>query len=264
MKNKTSLNQEGSVVQILLAVVVVVVVAVVGVFAWKNMKKNADDVSSDLGSKLASAKCDYDDKDLCKFFTSYKEHKSYKLVMTTTTAEGQQSTSTIEAEGHDKTHMTMSGSGMNIETITIGKTIYTKAANGTWWKQTLDDKKLEETKKDVGTPELKEPSKDEPEAQKTQYKKIGKEPCGKLECFKYQVIQSSDSSTTEYIWFDTKDYQMRRSTSESSEGKSEMVYTYEDVKISEPSPVKELGPNQYLMPGQSEPTTMPDMSQYQM
>ncbi len=263
MKNKTSLNQEGSVVQILLAVVVVIVVAVIGVFAWKNMKKNAGDAAGDLASKLASAKCDYDDKDLCKFFTSYKDHKTYKMVMKTT-SEGKESTSVIEAEGHNKTHMTMTSSEMNFETITIDKTTYTKAANGTWWKQVAKENKTEADTTQPTEVKLEEPKKDAPEAEKTQYKKIGKEACGKLQCFKYQVIDPNSADTTQFIWFDTKDYQIRRMTTESANSKSEIEYSYETVKVSEPSPVKELAPNQYLIPGQSEPTTMPDMSQYQM
>lgn len=263
MKKNNFMDQKGSVVHVLLIVFVVVTVAAIGLFAWKNMKKNANEVSGDLTSKLASAKCDYDDKDLCKFFTSYKEHKSYKMTLKNTPkAEGVESTSIIESEGTDKTHMTMNGDGISIETITIGKSTYTKATDGIWWKQTIkEDTPKQEQAPDITSTKLDEPTNNEPEAQKTQYKKVGKEACGKLECFKYQVIDPGAEDTTQFIWFDTKDYQIRKMVTENSGAKAEMEYSYENVKISEPSPVKELGPNQYLMPGQSEPTTLPTMPQ---
>lgn len=261
MKQVLKTDQRGSVVAIIVAVIAVVAVAGIGYFAWSNTKKNAENATGSIASKLAEAKCEYDDKDLCKFFTSYKEHKNYKVTGKTVSGE-EESTSVIKAEGKDKTHMTVSGGGLNMETITIGKTTYTKGADGTWWKQTSDDTKLEEGKSESEEIELVEPT--EAETSMIEYKKIGKEKCGDLECLKYEVIDPKSSDTTQYIWFDTKDYQIRRMTIESPDGSSDMTYSYEDVKVTEPSPVKELGPNQYLVPGQSEPTTMPDMSQYQM
>jgi hypothetical protein len=93
----------------------------------------------------------------------------------------------------------------------------------------------------------------------TTYKNLGTEACEKLTCYKYQVIDTGVPDDTQYIWFDNKDYQLRRTRYEGKDGSvSESTYSYNKFNITVPSPVKELGKNQYLVPGDAEPQTMPD------
>jgi outer membrane lipoprotein-sorting protein len=146
--------------------------------------------------------------------------------------------------------------------ITIDKTVYTKAGD-TWYKQTAestDKNTTDDFKIDFEDPE----DESTPEEDKTTYKSLGKEACGNLNCFKYEVIDPEQADQKNFIWFDDKDYQLRRSRTETPDGASEMTFEYDNVNIGEPSPVQELGPNQYIIPGQTEPSTIPTAADYGM
>jgi outer membrane lipoprotein-sorting protein len=72
---------------------------------------------------------------------------------------------------------------------------------------------------------------------------LGKEACGKLTCFKYQVIDSTAPATTQYLWFDTKDYMMQRWSFKDANSSSDMVFTYQAVTIKAPSTVHDFDAN---------------------
>jgi Tfp pilus assembly protein PilV len=221
-----------------LILIVVVVVGVIGFAGWRVMSKNktastGNAVTDAVARITASKEClkDYNDKDLCKFLSSWNINKKFKTE-TTSTTDGKTTTSALAVDG-DNSSIKLSGD-VSMEVITIGDTTYTKAGT-TWWKQTA--------------------KKAEPQ---TKYERIGKEACGNLTCFKYKVVDPKDTDTTQHIWFDTKDYLIRKTLTESKDGsKSESVFSYDNVSVTVPSPVKELGPNQYIVPGQSEPQTLP-------
>lgn len=262
MKTQSNSRERGfGHIGLILAVVGVLVVG--GLVAWRFLGANdnkasvADKAAESIAQQVAQAKCDYDDKDICKFFTSWKLHTNYKMVGTTTDSEsGTNSSFTYEIDG-DNTHSVMTGEFAS-EIISVGKrTTYTKAADGTWWKQTLPETNDPQTPVGESKPEFEEPTTDDQtDAPKSTYKSLGKEACGSLTCFKYQITDPSTSDIS-YIWFDDKDYQLRRSLTESSTGKSDYTYSYSNVTVKAPATFKELGPNQYLMPGASEPTTIP-------
>lgn len=244
-----------------LIIVIVIVLAIggVGYFVYnKNKSNNSDgDGTVDLAAvqeAVKNAKCDYDDKDLCKFFASFKAQPYYTMT-SVHEANGETTTMTIMAEGNDKTYVKSEG-GMSYEMITIGKTTYTRAADGTWWKQTGQEGNAASNPQSDLAVDFDEP--ESTEVAQTRYKKLGKEPCGNLTCFKYQEVNPDGSSITTYLWFDDKDYQLRRMLSEGDGTKSDATFSYDKVNIKEPNPVKELGPNQYLIPGESEPRTIPD------
>lgn len=256
MKTLISNDQRGiGHLGLILAVVVVLGIGGVGYFVYnKNKNSSLSTADSAVQEALKNAKCEYDDKDLCKFFASYKVQK-YFTINTVSEADGKKTNMLIKTEGSDKSYMKIDGE-TPYEVVTIGKTIYTKATSGTWWKQvTAETDSTTANLQDDAKTDFEEPS--TTESSKTTYKKIGKEKCDNLTCFKYQQIEPNDPSTTTYLWFDDKDYQVRRTQTTSSDSTSDSTYSYAKVSISEPTPVKELGENQYLMPGASEPTTLP-------
>ncbi len=241
------LDQRGS--HALVVVLIVVVVAVVGAVGWyvfNKQKKSTNGSVTDL-VKQSATKCDSEDKDICKFFASWKDNKYYS-VDTTTTAAGQTSTMKMQYVATDKYHFVTTGEGA-MEIITIGNDTYTKSGD-TWYKQTQKKDDTTTKLKDETTTDFKEPTTDQASTQAPTYKLIGKEACGKLTCFKYQVVDPNAKDTTEYIWFDTKDYQLRKESTQTGDTKSESTFSYDKVEINVPSPVKELGPNQVVVPGQ--------------
>jgi hypothetical protein len=258
--HKLRSNDQRGFSPIILIVVVLVLVGAVGYLGFKALSKNGslgDAVANKAASIAASQECmkEYNDNDLCKFLSSWSANQKFK-VESSTTSEGQTSKSTMTIDG-DKTYMKMDGE-YAMEVITIGDTTYTKAGD-TWWKQTA--KKAEDTDATVDKDDFKfeDPKDDTEEKDLTTYVKEGKEACGKFNCFKYKVVDPEDTESTEYIWFDDKDYLIRRTLSEDKDGmKNESVFSYDNISVKVPSPVKELGENQYIMPGQSEPQTMPD------
>ena len=235
---------------VVLVLLVVVILGAIGFVGWRVMNsKNSNSVTETV--KQAVAKCTYSDKDLCKFITNFKASKYY-TVKSSVTSEGKTSTGTMQYVSPNRTYVKSEGD-YSYEIITIDKTTYTKAGN-TWYKSVAKpNSNTPDTKVDFDEP------KDVTTAQET-YKKIGEEACGNLKCFKYEVIDKNNTTTKEFIWFDTKDYQLRKTRSEGPGADvSESTFSYDKVTINEPSPVKELKEGEYLMPGATEPTTMPNL-----
>jgi hypothetical protein len=87
MKN-TLHNQRGAGHLALIAGIVVV--AVVAATGWWVLSKNKDETKSpnsslnqEVATALKNAKCEYDDKDLCKFFTGWKLNDTYSITTDT-------------------------------------------------------------------------------------------------------------------------------------------------------------------------------------
>lgn len=233
-------------VGMIVAIVVIIVAGGVGWWVWdQNQSKTPQQKA------VKNAVCAYDDKDVCKFFAGWKATDNYSVELVGT-SDGETINSVIEVNGKDRSHVKFSGA-FEYETVTIGDTLYTKAGD-TWYKQTLSATELDEYKSDIDAG-LSEPT----DGGKITYTKIGTEDCGDQKCFKYQVIDTDAPNVTQYIWFDTKDYLLRRVQITSTDGTtSDSTVSYKKVSIGEPTPVKALGENQYIVPGENEPTTLPD------
>lgn len=256
--NRVQSDQRG-IAHLALVVVILVVLVGIGAAGWYVMNKNKKAELADTAgatpalTQAAKAECEKEnDKDICKFYSSWKLSTKYR--MTTTDASGAK---TVIAVDGDKSQMSMTGE-TSYDVITHNKTTYTKAGS-VWYKQTIKDPEQDASKDykiEFDEPD-DSPAEDNTDDVKTTYKRLGKEACSKLTCFKYQVIDTSGDGETNYIWFDDKDYQLRRSQTVTAEGTSESTYDYENVTVTIPKDAKELAPNQYIVPGQAEPVTMP-------
>lgn len=251
-----SQNQRGAAHLVIIIIVVIVILAALGFAALRAFNNNSNTVES-AATKAALDECAKEnDKNICKFYASWKVDTKYR--MTSTDPSG--TTSIFEVDGN-KNHVKTTGQ-MEYDVITIDKTTYTKAGS-VWYKQTIKDPSQDVSStyktdfKDPGT------SSTQTTADKTTYKDLGKEACGKLTCFKYEIVDPAQANVKQYIWFDDKDYQLQRSRTESPNGTSEQTFEYSNVSINVPSPVKELGANQYIIPGQTEPATIPSASDLQ-
>lgn len=220
---------------IILAAVLVVILGAVGFFFLKDSIFPA----KGLTGQALNANCKLNDKDLCKFMSNFKglENMSAKSV---TTIDGKKTETTMDIQGTDKSHITTTADGKEESNyISIGNTTYMKDySDNKWWKSTVDTKDTAGSEKTDWKAEFEKSVNDS--ADKTTYKKIGKEACGSLTCFKYQVIDPQNTESTEYIWFDTKNYSLRKTRSEAKGTVTETTFNYDGVNITEPSPTKDM------------------------
>lgn len=243
----------------------ILLVVVAGLAVWLFVfKDDSNPETNNASSKTSQAEIDsceknINDKDLCKFFASWKEVEKFKAV-STNISDGVSSVSTIKVDG-DNSHIILEGD-YPMEIITIGDDSYTKAGD-VWWKES--NKAAQPDDDENYTIDTGDYNYEESEMDNLDYKKLGKESCGEFSCFKYQMLDMSDNEIlSHYVWFDDSSYMIRKVSTENIDGTStEQVFSYEDFTISIPSPVQELGENQYIMPGSSEPVTMPDFDDYE-
>lgn len=117
-----------------------------------------------------------------------------------------------------------------------GTTYLKDYSDGQWIKYASNDPSKPEVtdlKKEFAKGDFKSDS-----GQKITYTKIGSEACGNLKCYKYQV-KDPDTPGDNFLWFDTKDYLLRRITLKDQSSSTDMTITYATVNITEPSPTKE-------------------------
>jgi hypothetical protein len=227
----------------LLAIIIAVVVLIGAAAAWYFLK--GKDSSSSSGTTTTTTTvsdvCKYNDKDLCKFVNSWKENK-YMTMTSNSTVEGKTVVSTLKSIlKSDSSQMTTTVDGKETANyISIGNTSYTlDYTDNTWYKytgsstaSTEDDDFSFDTKAETTT-------------DTTTYTKIGQEACGSLTCFKYQVIETGMEGK-QYIFFDTKDYQLRKMIMESLDGTvSTSEFSYSKVTITAPTPTKDSAPSSF-------------------
>lgn len=245
MKTSVHKNTSGGARFVLFLVILLVLVGI-GVAAWRLLR---EDEKAKPRAQETTIPCISDDKTICKFITNWKPEPSYRFTVEETSG-GVTTTTTYDYDLNDpdKIHTTVEGEP-SYEIISIGNTVYTKAGD-TWWKETVK----QDSKKSEGSGRKQDKSNQDFEPVKpTQYTRIGKEACGKLQCYKYEVNDPENPDTKQLIWFDDKEYKLRKLQFETADTLSEQTFEYIDVKITAPSPVKELGPNQTITPGESGP-----------
>jgi outer membrane lipoprotein-sorting protein len=225
-------------------VLILVVVAAVGFAGWK-VSQNQKDSTSGSGSTAAlnsqaqdACLKEINDKNFCKFVGHFNLNASYAATITSTDSKG--TVSKIELQSDSKSNsmmVTKDGSGNETGAfVTLNNASYIKdVASGTWTKYTNSTTASDSNP----TKDISIDTSDITEKNTVTYKSLGTEACGKLTCYKYQVVDTASPGTTQYIWFDTKNYQMQRWSSKDADGSTDMVFTYKSVNITEPSPVKE-------------------------
>lgn len=248
MPKSQKTSEKGAVPVVAIVVAVVVVLAAGGYFVMSKQGGGAPSIPGVPAGLTLNPNCKHNDPDLCKFLNNYKDIKDFKVTSQMSDKKGEKSTGVYEMNGQDKFRMTASAGGKEVMSIvTIGDTTYTKDyTDNKWWKQkankqTSDIK--EEFTKDYDVEDTED---------KTTYKKTGMESCGSMQCFKYEVVYGGPemSYSTEFIYFDDKEYRLRKTRSTDRDGSvTEAEYSYDKVSITEPSPVKEAKEGQLIIPG---------------
>lgn len=230
-------------------VIVVVVVAALGGIGYSVMKKNDDKKTANstttAASKAVQDACNklYDDKDLCKFSSSYSGKGPYVGTFTSTDKDGHSSTFTtsMDASGNSSTIITDGGKESSALISLNGDSYIKDETDGSWTKypKSTDATTTADTNP---TNDLKIITDDSTvtEDKRTTYKKLGTEACDTLTCFKYQVIDPAQPGTESIIWFGTKDYQLHKWSFKDADGSTNVgTFVYTAVTIKAPTPVKE-------------------------
>jgi hypothetical protein len=251
----TIMSKQSGLAPIIIISVIAIIALAGGGYAFLQSKGTSSNPLSNVANSVVNKvtlnpNCKENDPELCKFLNNWKEMKEYSVISVSTDKSGKKSESTLEISGEEKFHMMLSADGKEVSNlITIGDITYTKDySDNKWWKQ-----KAEKQKEDSLTTQFDfDDSKSEtPKTEvKTTYKAAGKEACGSLQCFKYQVIEGNMDGATEYIFFDDKEYLLRRMQTIEKDGiMNDSMFAYSGVKITEPSPVKEAKADQLIVPG---------------
>lgn len=253
VKRRSTFELKGISKTVVLVIVAIVLVAGGGFYFITQRGGGVSNPLSSMMGKALNPNCEYKDPDLCKFFNNFKELENYSM-MTTSKSGGTTMESKFESQGKDKSHIVSSESGKeNMNMITIGDTTYTKDfSDNKWFKHTYKpDPNITPIKAES---DVKDTFDDKKQIEdKTEYKAQGKEACGNLTCFKYQVVSPQDDGATTYIWFDDREYMLRKQTTTDKDGNStESTFAYDAVSITEPSPVKEGEPGIGNIPGMTE------------
>ncbi len=238
MISKLKRNQRGAVP---ISVIIIIVLAIIGggayyFFGKQNEKSSTQNstAATETQAKAVDSACKnhFGDDDFCRFAGNWAKLTDAVITMTTPDEEGFAITLTYDGAGNSHIAMTQNGEALN-ESIEIGDTSYSRSiGEASWTKSTGDDSDTFSEDIDFGF--------DFSEDSTESIQKLGKEACGNLTCFKYRLLDSSLPNTETTVWFDDKEFKLRRMTSTDPEGTTEFIVRYESVPtITEPSPVVE-------------------------
>ena len=242
-------------------VVVLVVVAAAGVAGYMLMNKKGDSALPKVNipgvKTVLDSKCKFNDAELCKYVNKGLAQDMSKLNYTIKTAstdsEGNKSNSEMKMDNKGNSQIVSSEKEKETSNIIVmGNTTYMKDyTDGKWFKMENESEDNQEMGQMPDMESIKEEFQKEQE--NIEYKKIGKEACGTLNCFKYQIIDPNQTSSTQYIYFDDREYVMRKMSSIDQSGYTyEMIFEYGPVTITAPSPVKEMPSYDSVIPESSE------------
>jgi|SRR3989344_697602 len=193
-------------------------------------------VNKELQSKCTTQ---VNDETFCKFAGAFGNAGDFKVNVSSNDQSG---ASTIELASDSKGNSSMvikkDGQEQGNVIVFNGVTYLKDYTDGQWFKFSSTDTNKPEVldlKKEFAKGDFKGDA-----GQTLQYKQIGTEACGNLTCFKYQVIDPNKPNEEGFVWFDTKDYLLRRVSGKSDGDTTDMNLTYTKVSISEPSPTKDF------------------------
>ncbi|HSX31408.1 MAG TPA: hypothetical protein VLE99_05825 [Candidatus Saccharimonadales bacterium] len=243
MKTITTLRkQEQGMGHILMVVLVLVVLGVIGFAGYKVMGSNkkasttTTSTTASTESKAATSGCEatYHDANLCKFAAQPQLDKvAYKATVTSTDTSGTTSTLTLLSDGKGNTSLSGTSNGTTLNTIQLSGVGYVENA-GVWYQYPTGDSSAATSSDPTANMNLVLGA-------GITYKPLGKEACGSMTCFKYSVSEAATPNATQYAWFDTDHYLLRKwQYTDSTSGTMAMTIDYQSVSITKPSPVQDF------------------------
>lgn len=256
-----SVNNETRGLSTVIILVIIAFVIFLGGGAFLLAQKSGLSGSIPLVKQALNPNCVYNDPELCKFMNKWPTVATYRTVSSSSIGT-MKVESVYEIDGDDKFHMYSKQNGKESgNTITIGDTIYTlDYTDNKWFKQvTTPTTDTADTSSKIDDFAFDE---EEAEADKSTYTFVAKEACGNLTCFKYEMANSGMEDGKTLLWFDDREYLLRKMSMVSKEGSSDVLYEYDNISIAAPSPTKEGEPG-IGTTGMSEEEAQKMMKQYQ-
>ncbi len=194
---------------------------------------------------------DIEDPLIRKHLAAQFRATSYKVISQSSGKGAETTTMLIQTNGTSakfRTTTTNSQGKTQSDMIVDGDTTYVlDVKDNVWWKQVaLKEKKdpsIDFTEK-FSPEEMKKQF--EENKSKTTYKSLGKEACESLTCYKYQELNEENDKQglmvegSKMIWFDDKDYLLRKEESKFGEFSSVNTYSYTGIEIKAPTPTKDV------------------------
>lgn len=245
MSKKLRADQRG-VAHLLYVVLVLVVVAGIGFAAWRISDKHkattvgsaaVSTTANTAASKAAVSSClsTYHDSRLCNFAAnSTSFEKTAYTASVTSTQSGTTSNLTLASDGKGNTKLTGTANGETFNSVTLNGVTYLQSGGTGPYIEYPTGSTAPTTDPTssmnigVGNSGIT-------------FKYLGTAACGSLTCYKYQVADSTMPGTTQYVWFDNSNYQLRQwQATDSSGNTTDMTITYGSVNITAPTDVESL------------------------
>ncbi len=180
------------------------------------------------------------DEILCRFAASNQSKGSANSIVTTTTTNGEKTeVTTIEIESPDRMKSVSLDGLQEIEAyIILDAVTYVKDLDENIWAM-YTDSEFTPSEDSVNYDFTSANAQDVIEF-RDRYTYKGTESCDDRTCHKYEIIDTTQPDTTTSMWFDTEEFLLRKYATISSEFTSQTQFRYQDVKISAPSPTREV------------------------
>lgn len=241
------LRQKGVISKItVLVLVLLAAAAVLAVLTYRLATR--DDIDPALREALDNASCEHlADQELCKFFAVWKAGSGY-TASAAAVKDGTEKTYTLKNDGQG--FSLSAGGETDYDVVAKDRTVYVREAKGAWYQQTVEAREMDDYREDGGAFNFSEPDSEEAA---DAYLAKGTEDCGELTCRHYTV--ESEGGTKD-IWFDDKEYRLRRVTVERGNYSYDASVGYEDVSIDTPRESVIVAEGQQIAPGETKPQVL--------
>ncbi len=209
MKRSRS-SEQGHISLIIVIIIVIVILAALGLAAWRLLMNKGTSTTSTNGTTTTAdvyTQCmtKFNDGVFCHAADVQSKTPFDKVasVMTITTSDAStSSTTTVSQDGKGNSMMSTNSSDGTTQYIMAGGHSYAQATPGGTWIDYGSNTSSQpvDTSKDLSFLGS---------MLTVTVKNLGQMPCGSLTCVKYQISDSAQPTTTQYVWFDTTTYLMR-------------------------------------------------------
>ncbi len=248
---KVSLKRITTIIIIIAANIAVIAAIIAGLLLWKipgkkgskksDIKNSAAQTQNTLKNSSPEDQCldKFHDPDLCRFESWIQANPIQKIPYSATItakSNGLTFTNIYKRDKNGNISMNMKWQEqqpLELNIIEYNGNTYMQGSNMFWVKFPIGFKIPTDSKIPSNVMDPSSNFNFMDSLQNDRFTKMGKEPCdNNLMCFEYKVSESG--MVNQYIWFDTKEYQLRKLVAGSPGGTTEMKLGYKPVTVTAP------------------------------